>query len=106
MSNQEMSVIELSQLMLEHGLVIRAIPYEKISICALRHKDRYPDAIVFYDDIRKCEMIKVIEKNANGGKFVITKEGGQSSTIVWRKPVVFYDTIEEALKSLSNVKGE
>lgn len=64
------------------------------------HKDKYPNAVVFYDEIRKCDMIKVTEKNYKGGKFVITKESGQGTVInSWGKPVIFYDTIEEAVQS-------
>lgn len=100
---------ELGRLMIEHGLVIRAIPYETTSVYEIRHKDKYPDAVVFYSEARKCDMIRVTKKLSQGGKFIITQVLDQGTIInYWGKPgnwgkkvpVVFYDTIEQAVNSM------
>jgi hypothetical protein len=99
---KKLDLEELGKLMIEHGLVIRAIPYEKTSVFSTHHKDRYPDAVVFYDDVRKCDMLRLTEKNNQGGKFIIMQKKDQSRMInnwEWGKPVIFYDTIEQAVRS-------
>lgn len=100
--NKEMDLNELAILMVEHGLVIRAIPYEQTSVYALRHKNEYPNGVVFYDEVRKCEMVRVVEKNPQGGKFIITQKRDQGRQIngwEWGKSVTFHDTLEQAVKS-------
>ncbi|MNW28218.1 hypothetical protein D3C74_50380 [compost metagenome] len=97
-----MDITKLTELMIEHGLVIRAIPHETIGICEERHKEKYPDSVLFYDKKRKCNMIRVTSKNNQGGKFVIGKMSDQSTIVNnWNKvgkSVIFYNTIEEAVQ--------
>lgn len=98
--NKVVHLEDLAKLMIEYGLVIRAIPYEKTSIFEVQHQDDYPSSTVYYDDNYKREMIRVTEKNPKGGKFIITKTSGQGTMVnFWGKPVIFYDTIEEAVQS-------
>jgi hypothetical protein len=97
--DKKMNLEELAKLMIEHGLVIRAIPYEKTSIYEAYHKDEYPDGIVCYMESFKRDMLQVTTKNSQGGKFIIEKVSGQDSIIRWGKGTVFYDTIEEAVES-------
>jgi hypothetical protein len=94
--------------MVEHGMVIRAIPFEHHFRVEARHKNRYPHGIEYYDELLNRTMLKVTEINPRGGKFLITSEATQSSMIrYWGKPsgafdgkpVVFYDSIEEAVSS-------
>lgn len=97
----EMNIEELGRLMIEHGLVIRAIPLETTSTYEIHHRDSYPDAEVFYSEARKCEMIRVTKKNSQGGKFLISQKNDQGTIVnYWGKPVVFYDSIEQAVKSV------
>jgi hypothetical protein len=106
----KMDLKELEKLMVEHGLVIRAIPYEKTSVFEIRHKKDYPNAVVFYSAARKCEMIRVTEKNQQGGKFIIAQKSDQGRVMAgfeWGKPTIFYDTIEQAVKSfIDDVKSK
>ncbi|PLS19313.1 hypothetical protein CVD28_02555 [Bacillus sp. M6-12] len=98
---EKMDLEVLGRLMIEHGLVIRAIPMEETSVYEVYHKDKYPDGVVYYDERRKREMIRVTKKLSKGGKFIITKVNGQGTIVNnWGKPVIFYDTIEEAVKSI------
>ncbi|TPG68597.1 hypothetical protein EEL31_08745 [Brevibacillus laterosporus] len=104
--DKKMNLEELAKLMIEHGLVIRAIPHETTSNCEARHKDSYPDGVVYYDEYLKRDMLRVTRQNSQGGKFIIAKKGNQDSTVngwewnqLTRKKVAFYDTIEEAIES-------
>jgi hypothetical protein len=96
---------KLGELMVEHGLVIRAIPYQRTYHVELRHKDqyfnneKYPEVTVCQPDGFNREMLRVTEKNNQGGKFIITQKRDQGTIInSWGKPVVFHDTIEEAIE--------
>jgi hypothetical protein len=107
-----MDINELAALMLEHGLVIRGIPYEITYHIEMRHKDqydnneKYSEVVVCRPDGYNREMLRVTEKNSQGGKFIIAKKRTQGSTVQgweWhkdsKKKVIFYDTIEEAVRS-------
>lgn len=101
MTDKKMDLKELERLMIEHGLVIRAIPCETTRILEAYHKDNYPDGVVYYDERFKRDMLKVTKKNSQGGKFIITQKPTQDTIInYWGKPVVFYDSIEEAVNSI------
>lgn len=94
---------ELSKLMIEHGLIIRAIPYERTFTVEMRHKGRHPDGVVYFDEVRKSKMLRVTESNPRGGQFIITQRMDQGTVInYWGRPgekLKFYDSIEEAIKS-------
>jgi len=91
----------LEKIMIKHGVVIRAIPYERVSVIEVRHQDRFPNGIIYYDEAYGRNMLKVIKRNSQGGKFVITTCKDQGAVIRdWGKPVIFYDSIEQALGSL------
>jgi len=93
----------LEKVMVEHGIVIRAIPYEHSGTLEVRHKDKYPNGIVCYDEKHGRNMLKITEKNSKGGKFIITTAGWQGTYINWGKPVIFYDTLEQAINSIVKV---
>jgi len=91
----------LEKIMIGHGVVIRAIPYERVSVMEVRHQNKYPEGVVYYDETYGRNMLKVTTKNTQGGKFVITTCKDQGAVIRnWGKPVIFYDGIEQALDSL------
>ena len=95
-----MSIAELTQLMLKHGLVIRAInPHDQTAVYDPRHKDQFPEGVVRYSEECKRDMLHVSYRNSQGGKFVITSDSGQGSTVHWASGTVFYDSIEDAVKS-------
>ena len=96
----------LENLMVKHGIVIRAIPFEHQFSVETSHKNVYPDGIEYYDESCKRNMLRVTEKNNQGGKFIITVEPTQGSTISYwgkpnrkykKEPIVFYDSIEQAV---------
>ncbi|MNV53411.1 hypothetical protein D3C71_1455560 [compost metagenome] len=67
-----------------------------------RHQDQFPDAEVFIDNTYKREMIRVVSKNTQGGKFIITTKRNQDRIVsdwLGGKKVTFYDSIEEAVTS-------
>lgn len=107
---EKLTIEKLEKLMVEHGIVIRAIPYEHVDVLEISHKDKHPGCEVYFDEICNREMIKVTKKNSKGGKFIVTTEATQGTKILgwgkksreWGKknPVGFYDTIEEAIASL------
>jgi len=87
--------------MIKHGAIIRAIPYERTSILEVRHKDKFPDGTLYYDETFGRDMLKITRKNSQGGKFIITTCTDQGEVIRnWGKPVIFYDSIEQAIASL------
>lgn len=97
-----MTMEQLEQLMVKHGLVIRAIPHTHTGCYEVRHRREFPNAEVFYDETRKREMIRVEHRNSQGGKFIITESHTQGTVInQWckagRKKVKFYDSIEQAV---------
>ncbi|MEG1563822.1 MAG: hypothetical protein RR365_08860 [Bacteroides sp.] len=106
MNTDNMSLECLTNLMVKYGIVIRAIPFEHHFCMEIRHKDKHPDGVEYYDEACKRNMLRVTEENNHGGKFVVTVEPTQGSTInYWGKPnrkykkepVVFYDSIEQAV---------
>lgn len=100
---RELNLETLGKLMIEHGLVIRAIPLETVSTYEAYHKDKIPGGVVRYMEEYKREMLQVTKKNSQGGKFVITRMADQGTILNnWGKPVVFYDTIEQAVTAFLN----
>ena len=102
---------ELEKLMVEYGVVIRAIPHEYVSRIEVRHKDKYPDGVVYYDEKAKRDMLRVTIKNSKGGKFLITTMHTQGNVLNWwqlereSKQVVFYDSLTDAIEALLAHKG-
>lgn len=98
-----MNIQELEKIMIEHGVIIRAITPYHISVYEVRHKDKYPNAEEYYDERFKRNMIRVKTEHSNdvAGKFIIETMEDTSSTVKFYKPV-FYNSIEEAIQSLKN----
>lgn len=96
-----LTINELEKLMTKHGLVIRAIKPYHVDVFEIRHKDKYPDSEEYYDERLKRNMIRrKVEHGEISNKFVIEKEETTSSTVQFYKPV-FFNSIEEAINSLS-----
>lgn len=105
-----MNLDELTKLMIEHGLVIRAIPYETTSTYETRHITSHPEAVIYFDERLKRDMLRVTKKNSQGGKFIIAIKRNQDSIISgwdWKKSnqnkVMFFNSIEEAVKEVSEM---
>ena len=104
-----MCIADLDKLMIEHGLVIRGIPHFSMHKVEVRHKEKYlskpekyVEVEVYFDEVCKRDMLRVKEKLSKGGKFIITQCKDQLASIPswgWGKPVVFYDSIADAIAS-------
>jgi len=94
-----MDVSELQKIMIDNGVAIRAIPREVVSICETRHKDKFPDGQVYYDEVAKRDMLRVIRIPQFAGKFIIVKGCGMGENVRFSKPR-FFDSIDEAVKAL------
>lgn len=95
------TISELEELMIKYGLVIRAIKPYHIEVFEVRHKDKYPDSEEYYDERFKRNMIRrKVEHGKIANKFVIQKAETTSSTVQFYKPT-FFNSIEEAINSLS-----
>jgi len=105
-----MDIVDLGKMMVEHGLVIRGIPYFHEYKVEVRHKEKYigrpnkyVEVSVSFDEAYGREMLRAKEKFYKGGKFVITQRKDQLAGIPnwgWGKPVVFYDSIEDAVAAM------
>lgn len=94
------TINELEELMIKHGLVIRAIKPYHFDVFEVRHKDKYPDSEEYYDERLKRNMIRrKVEHGEIANKFVIQKEETTNATVQFYKPT-FFDSIEEAIDSL------
>lgn len=95
------TINELEELMIKHGLIIRAIKPYHIEIFEVRHKDKYPDSEEYYDEQLKRNMLRrKVDHGKNANKFIIQKEETKCAMVRFDKPT-FFDSIEEAVNSLS-----
>lgn len=94
-----MDINELERLMIDEGLVIRAIPLKIREIYEVRHKDKYPDGRIEYLAEYKRKMLIVEREPENAGKFLITRGWGTLSTVKFQNDP-YFDTIEEAVNYL------
>ena len=111
-----MCISDLSKLMVEYGLVIRGIPHFHEYKVEVRHKERYlskpekyVEVNVYFDEVCKREMLRVKEKLSKGGKFIITQCKDQFAAIPnwgWGKPVVFYDSVIDAVANIVSTQQE
>ena len=95
-------ILKLQELMIKHGLVIRAIPHEYSATYEARHKDKHPHGIEYFDKKVGRNMLRVTHKNSKGGKFIIVKQGWQGDMVRFGSNIVFYDSIEQAVNSVVN----
>ena len=95
---ESMSMQELEKIMIEYGIVLRAIPLYHTSTYEVRHKDHYPEGVEYFDPRFKRNMLKVKKANYHGGKFIITRMTDTVQTIPFYKPR-YFDSIEEAVNA-------
>jgi|GEM_PF-3528522 len=99
-----MNIKELSEVMIEHGLVIRAIPKTVTAIYDPRHKNKYPSGVIKYDERLNRDMLFVESIPGNAGKFIIRSEESSNATVQFYKSKV-YDTpiqaVEDFLENLN-----
>lgn len=66
-----MTVKELERLMVQHSVVIRAIPKSRRIIVEKRHAEEFPNAEIKYLPEFKREMLVEERENKHGGEFVL-----------------------------------
>ncbi len=95
------TINELSELMIEKRLTIRAIPRIVRVIHEVKHKDLpqlQPGRVEFLREYGR-EMFIHEKRPTNGGKFLIVQNCGTSSMISFQKQK-FYDTLGDAIASI------
>lgn len=94
-----MDIKELENIMVTHGVVLRAIPNKTTGIYEKRHIDQFPDGKIMYLEDFKRAMLVIEKIPKNAGKFILECEKNTLSTVKFtgRK---YFDSIEEAVNSL------
>lgn len=92
-----MNLKDLEQIMVKHGLSIRAIPEKSRSICELCHKDMYPNGKQMYLPEFGRDMWVIEEENTHAGQFVVEEHCGVSS-IVRFSGDRFFNSLEEIME--------
>lgn len=96
-----MDIKEMEELMLEHGVVLRAIPRKSRVVLGKIHIDKYPQGTIQYLEEYKREMLVFYEVPKNAGKFIFECVGHTDSMVRFYA-AKFYDGIEEAFEDLKN----
>lgn len=91
-----MTIEELEELMINRGLVIRAIPKEITHIYEVHYAKRYPNGTVKYMEEYKREMLLVTEVPENAGKFVMNAKSNTETTVKFHPP--FFSSIKELVE--------
>lgn len=91
-----MTIEQLEEFMVNHGLVIRAIPKEITHIYEAHYAQKYPNGKVIYMEQYKREMLLVTEVPANAGKFVVSAALHTDSDIRFHPP--FFSSIKELVE--------
>jgi hypothetical protein len=101
----KMDLKTLESIMICEGVSIRAIPFKTVGVFETRHIDKYPNGIIYYDEIGKRDMLRVerIVSKTIAGKFIVEKKCGTGALIRF-SPKKYYDTIEEAINDLCEIK--
>jgi len=102
-------IADLEKLMVEHGLVIRAIPLVETACVEAYNKEvierqGYEAVTISYEEVYKREMARGKKPLSRGGKFIITQCKNQGTVInSWGNPVVFYDSIMQAVAAVVDI---
>lgn len=96
-----MDIKELEEIMVSHGVVLRAIPMKVRGIYEIRHRNQFPNARVEYLEDFKREMLIDERTPKNAGKFIFEANQGTGDMVRFHANR-FYDSIEEAMEDLLN----
>ena len=94
-----MDIKELENLMISHGLVIRAIPMTTTEICETRHIKLFPHGEIKYLEKYKREMLVINTPTKHGGKFIIQCVRNTMAKVDFNKSK-YFDSIEQAVESV------
>lgn len=96
----KMDTKELYKIMVEHGVVLRAIPDKIVKIYEKQHFDKYPDGTIKYMEEFEREMLIVEQTPINAGKIIMEQRKDTGSIVVFTGKK-FYDSIEQAVADLT-----
>lgn len=94
-----MDIKELENIMISHGIVLRAIPKIERSICEKRRANEFPDGKIEYLEEYKREMLVIERIPKYAGKFIFEYKQGTASTVKFTGKK-FFDSIEQAVNDL------
>lgn len=94
-----MDIKELEEIMVSHGVALRAIPRKVTGIYEVRHQSQFPNARVEYLEDFKREMLIDERVPKNAGRFIFEAHQGTGSLVKFYANK-FYDSIEEAIADL------
>lgn len=96
-----MGIKELEDVMVSHGVALRAIPSKVVSIYEKYHIDTHPEGVIKYHEDFKREMLFVESIPKNAGKFIF-ESGLGTGNIVRYSGKKYFNSIEEAVDHLLN----
>lgn len=94
-----MELKQLEDLMVAHGVALRAIPKRDISVYEKQHAARFPGGTICFLRSYGREMLVVEKVPAYAGKFIFEYAG--TSSIVTFSGKKYFDSIEEAAAALA-----
>lgn len=100
-----MDIKELEEIMVSHGVVLRAIPKKTRSIYERYHIDKYPRGTIQYLEEFKREMLVFESIPENAGKFIFECEKNTSATVHFSGKK-YFDSIEQAVEDLLKNKKQ
>lgn len=92
-------IAELEAVMVEYGVVMRAIPKVVKAVYGTAHIGRFPTGRVQYLPEFKREMLIVERTPRNAGKFIFEYAQNTDTTVRFRG-ATYYDTIGQAVDAL------
>jgi hypothetical protein len=100
-----MDIKKLEQIMIAHGVVLRAIPEKIVSVIEVYHKDKYPDGRIEYIERYKREMLVVEKIPIHAGKFIFECAKNTNGMIQFYGKR-YFDSIDEAVNALLEDKNK
>jgi len=94
-----MDIQLLEEIMITHGIVLRAIPRKVRGVYDKRHLDKYPNGIITYLEEYKRDMLVVETIPQNAGKFIFESVKSTRSTVSFSGKK-YFDSIEEAIEHI------
>lgn len=93
-----MDIYSLSDIFIENGIVLRAIPHRIREIYDTRHADKFPNGEIRFLEEYKRDMLVVERVPKCAGKFLI--ECARHTDNMVRFSGRFFDSIDDAIASV------
>lgn len=91
----------LENLMINHGLAIRAIPKNTYSLYEARYIKDYPNGEIKYIEQFKREMLIVKNTIPHGGEFIVEIAQHTNSTVKFSGKQ-YYKSLDEIIEAFTN----